>query len=107
MKRSRITGIGQYIPPRVVTNAELEKYMDTSDEWIRERSGIQERHWVDENTSASDLGTEAAKQAIENANLTPEDIDFIIFATLSNDYYFPGGGVLVQKKLEIRLFKPT
>jgi 3-oxoacyl-[acyl-carrier-protein] synthase-3 len=94
--------MGHSVPPRVVTNADLEKLMDTSDEWIRERSGIKERRWVDEKTSASDLGVEAAKQAIKNANVAPEDIDFIIFATLSNDYYFPGGGVLVQTKLGIK-----
>jgi 3-oxoacyl-[acyl-carrier-protein] synthase III len=102
MRKSHISGVGFYVPERVVTNFDLEKMMDTSDEWIRERSGIQERHWVDEKTSASDLGFEAAKKAIENANLTPEDIDFIIFATLSNDYYFPGGGVLIQRKLGIK-----
>ena len=102
MRKSRISGVGFSVPERVVTNFDLEKLMDTSDEWIRERSGIQERHWVDEKTSASDLGFEAAKNAIENASLTPEDIDFIIFATISNDYYFPGGGVLVQRKLGIK-----
>ncbi len=102
MKKSRITGIGHYVPPRVVTNSDLEKLIDTTDEWIQERSGIKERRWVDEETSTSDLGTEAAKLAIKNANLTPEDIDFIIFATINNDYLFPGGGVLVQRKLGIK-----
>lgn len=102
MKRSRIVGVGHYVPERVVTNFDLEKMMDTSDKWIRERSGIVERHWVDENTSTSDLGVEASKRALENANLRPEDIDFIVMATLSSDYYFPGSGVLVQEKLGIR-----
>ncbi len=102
MRKSRIVGVGHYVPERVVTNLDLEKIMDTSDEWIRERSGIVERHWVDENTSTSDLGFEASKRAIENANLVPDDIDFIVMATLSSDYYFPGAGVLVQEKLGIR-----
>jgi len=101
MRRSRMIGVGHYVPPRVVTNFELEKYMDTSDEWIRERSGIVERHWVDPETSTSDLATEAAKKALENAGLQPSDIDFIIFATLSPDYYFPGSGVLLERKLGI------
>jgi len=99
MIRSRITGLGRYVPPRVVTNHDLEKLMDTSDEWIRERSGIIERHWVDEKTATSDLAVEASKMALEQAGKKPEDIDFIIFATLSPDYFFPGGGVLLQDKL--------
>ncbi len=101
MRRSRIIGVGHYVPPRVVTNFELEKYMDTSDEWIRERSGIVERHWVDPDTGTSDLAAEAAKKALENAGLQPSDIDFIVFATLSPDYYFPGSGVLLEHKLGI------
>lgn len=99
MIRSRITGLGRYVPPRVVTNHDLEKWMDTSDQWIRERSGIIERHWVDEKTATSDLALEASKIALEQAGKKPEDIDFIIFATLSPDYFFPGSGVLLQDKL--------
>ncbi len=99
MIRARITGVGRYVPPRVVTNHDLEKMMDTSDQWIRERSGIVERHWVDEHTATSDLAVEAAKIALENAGKKPEEVDFIIFATLSPDYFFPGGGVLLQDKL--------
>ena len=76
MRRSRIVGVGHYLPPRVVTNKELEQYMDTSDEWIRERSGIETRHWVDPGTSTSDLALEASKAALENANLEPEQLDF-------------------------------
>lgn len=101
MYKSKITGLGKYVPERIVTNNELTKYMDTSDEWIRERTGIEERHWVvpgDGNTTAT-MGVKAAKQALQHANLTPKDIDFIVFATLSPDYYFPGGGVQVQKML--------
>ncbi|RKY81618.1 3-oxoacyl-ACP synthase, partial [candidate division KSB1 bacterium] len=101
MRRARITGVGHYAPPRVVTNFDLEKMMDTSDEWIRERTGIVERRWVDEDTATSDLAAEASKKALQMAELKPEEIDFIIFATLSPDYYFPGSGCLLQHKLGI------
>jgi 3-oxoacyl-[acyl-carrier-protein] synthase-3 len=94
-----ITGIGHYVPPKVVTNFDLEKLMDTSDEWIRTRSGIEKRHHVDSGTGASDLGFEAAKKAIKDAGIEPSEIDFIIAATLSPDHYFPGIGVQIQAKL--------
>ena len=100
MPSSKIAGIGMYVPENIVTNNELKKYMDTSDEWIQERTGIVERryaHRTDETTTT--MGVEAAKQAMERAGITPQDIDFIIFATLSPDYYFPGCGVLVQRAL--------
>ncbi len=103
MYNSIIKGLGKYVPERIVTNHELTEYMDTSDEWIRERTGIEQRHWVQEgdgNTTAS-MGYKAAKQAIERAGLTPEDIDFIVFATLSPDYFFPGSGVLLQDMLGV------
>jgi 3-oxoacyl-[acyl-carrier-protein] synthase-3 len=99
IKRSVITGTGHYVPPRVVTNHDLEKLMDTSDEWIRERSGILERHHVDEGVGTSDLAVEAARRAIADARVDPSTIDFIVAATLSPDHYFPGIGVLVQAKL--------
>lgn len=104
MPNSIITGIGHYVPDNVVTNKDLEKFMDTSDEWIQERTGIKERRWVkpDSDESPSTMGTEAAKMAIANAGLTPDDIDFIVFATLSPDYYFPGPGVMVQEQLGIK-----
>ncbi|MEE9169634.1 MAG: beta-ketoacyl-ACP synthase III [bacterium] len=102
MRRSRIVGVGHYLPPRVVTNKELEQYMDTSDEWIRERSGIETRHWVDPGTSTSDLALEASKAALENANLEPEQLDFIVLSTLMPDYYFPGSGVILQRKLGLK-----
>jgi len=101
MIRARITGIGKYVPENTVTNFDLEKIMDTSDAWIRERTGIAERHWITdaaaETTSA--LGAEAAKKALEMAGLQPSDIDFIIFATLSPEHFFPGGGVFLQERL--------
>ncbi len=97
--RSIITGTGHYVPPNVVTNFDLEKIMNTSDEWIRQRSGIVERRYVTPGTGSSDLAVEAAKQAVEAAGLKLSDIEFIIAATLSPDHYFPGIGVSVQAKL--------
>ena len=100
MFKSKIAGIGKYIPANTMTNEDLKKYMDTSDEWIQERTGIQERHnahRTEETTTT--MGVEAAKIAIERAGTTAKEIDFIIFATLSPDYYFPGCGVLVQRAL--------
>lgn len=97
--RTVITGTGHYVPPRVVTNHDLEKVMNTSDEWIRERSGILERHHVEPGVGTSDLAVEAARRAIADAGIDPATIDFIIAATLSPDHYFPGIGVLVQTKL--------
>ncbi len=97
--RTVITGTGHYVPPRVVTNQDLEKLMDTSDEWIRERSGIRERHHVDPGVGTSDLAVEAARRAIEDAKIDPATIDLVVAATLSPDHYFPGIGVMVQAKL--------
>lgn len=100
--RTKIAGIGHYLPKNVVTNDELTKYMDTSNEWIIERTGIEERRYATKHKeTTSTLGAKAAKKAIENAGIQAEDIDFIIFATLSPDYYFPGCGVLLQRELGI------
>lgn len=100
MPQSYISGLGHYVPPRCVTNKDLEKLMDTSDEWIVERTGINTRHWVDIDTeSTAGMGVKASLIAIKNANINVEDIDFIIFCTLSPDYFFPGSGVLVQEQL--------
>lgn len=91
-----------YVPENIFTNNDLTKYMDTSDEWIQERTGIKERryaHRTDETTAT--MGIAAAKMAIERAGITPQDIDFIVFATLSPDYYFPGCGVIVQRELNM------
>ena len=99
MARSHILGTGFYVPPRVVTNFDLEKMMDTSDEWIQQRSGIIERRYVDEGMGASDLALPASRQALESAGMKAQDLDLIIFSTLSPDYTFPGPGVLLQDKL--------
>ena len=100
MKNAIISGMGFYVPENVVKNDDLTKFMETSDEWIQERTGIKERRWIDdpeENTTS--MGVKAAKRAIEDAGIDKSDIDFIIFATLSPDYYFPGPGVSVQEQL--------
>lgn len=94
-----ISGIGHYLPPKVVTNFDLGKVMNTSDEWIRQRSGIVERHHVEPGVGSSDLAYEAALRAIDDAKIDKSEIDFIVAATLSPDHYFPGIGVIVQEKL--------
>jgi len=103
MYNSRIKGLGYYVPNNVVTNADLSKLMETTDEWIQERTGIKERRWIKEGTgdTSAVMGAKAAKIAIERAGLTKDDIDFIVFATLSPDYYFPGCGVLIQDLLDM------
>jgi 3-oxoacyl-[acyl-carrier-protein] synthase III len=103
MPRSKIAGIGMYVPPNVVTNDDLTRVMDTSDAWIQERTGIQERRYATryEETTTT-MGVAAAAIAIERAGITPADIDFIIFATLSPDYYFPGCGVLLQRQMGMK-----
>ncbi|MFN8249927.1 MAG: beta-ketoacyl-ACP synthase III [Ferruginibacter sp.] len=103
MPNSRIAGVGYYVPKNVFTNNDLLKYMDTSDEWIQERSGIKERRYADRlGETTTTMGVEAAKIAVERAGITPRDIDFIIFATLSPDYYFPGCGVLLQRAMKMK-----
>lgn len=103
MFNSIIRGLGYYVPENVITNDDLSKIMDTSDEWIRERTGIEQRRWVkDKKLTTSLMGTYAAENAIKDANIDKNEIDFIIFATLSPDYYFPGSGVLLQRNLEIK-----
>ena len=102
MHKSKIKGVGFYVPDNVIKNSDLEEIMDTSDEWIQERTGIKERRWVEGDLTTSLMGTYASKIAIKNAKISKNDIDFIIFATLSPDYFFPGSGVLVQKNLQIK-----
>ena len=102
MPRTKIAGLGFYVPEKVVTNHDLTRFMDTSDEWIQERSGIVERRYVERfKETTSSIGAKAAEKAIERAGIEKEDVDFIIFATLSPDYFFPGCGVLLQRELGI------
>ena len=100
--RAVIVGSGSHIPKNRVTNDMLARLMDTSDEWIRERSGVEARHYVDPGTSTSDLGVEAARIALAHAGVAPEDIDLVVFATMTPDHYFPGAGALLQAKLGLR-----
>ncbi|CAN5284881.1 ketoacyl-ACP synthase III [soil metagenome] len=100
MKKAKIAGIGMYVPKNVVTNEEMIKHMDTTDEWIQQRTGVKERRYADRfGETTTTMGTAAAKMAIEDAGTTKEEIDFIIFATLSPDYFFPGCGVLLQRDM--------
>src|SRR5689334_14219467 len=103
MIHSRIKGIGMYVPETIFTNKDLERYMDTSDEWIQERTGIKERRYANrKGETTATMGIEAAKIAMERAGITADAIDLIVFATLSPDYYFPGCGVLVQRELKMK-----
>ncbi|WP_310992419.1 3-oxoacyl-ACP synthase III family protein [Aequorivita marina] len=104
MHTSKITGLGYYVPENVVTNDDLSKLMDTNDAWIQERTGIKERRHIKkgDGNSTSIMGVKAATVALERANLAPGDIDMIVFATLSPDMYFPGGGVEVQEMMGMR-----
>ncbi|MDA8874619.1 ketoacyl-ACP synthase III [Winogradskyella sp.] len=104
MYNSKIIGLGKYVPNNVVTNDDLSKFMDTNDDWITERTGIKERRWVEKGSgdTTATMGVKAAKVAIERAGIDKDDIDFIIFATLSPDMYFPGPGVQVQHALDIK-----
>ena len=103
MPLSKIAGIGYYVPKNVFSNEDMKKYMDTTDEWIQERTGIKERRFADRTgETTTTMGVEAAAIAIERAGITPQDIDFIVFATLSPDYYFPGCGVLLQRAMKMK-----
>lgn len=100
-RRSRIAGVGAYVPPRVVTNHDLEKFIETSDEWITQRSGIRERRWALPEQTNADLALEASTAALKDAGLEKKDIGMIIFATLNPDYFFPGNGVFLQEKMGV------
>src|SRR2546430_10466884 len=102
MTRARIIGVGSYAPKRILTNADLEKVVETSDEWIFQRSGIRERRIADESEATSDLALKAAQQALERANLVPEDIEFIAVGTTTPDMFFPTVGNIVQHRLGCR-----
>jgi 3-oxoacyl-[acyl-carrier-protein] synthase-3 len=101
MPRTEFISTGFYVPERVVTNDEFTQWMDTSDEWIRTRTGIRERHWASDAQATSDLAVEATKVALDRAGMKAADLDCIVFATLSPDYTFPGAGVYLQRKLGI------
>ncbi|MDQ2638990.1 MAG: ketoacyl-ACP synthase III [Pseudomonadota bacterium] len=96
---SRIIGTGSYLPARVVHNTDLEKIMDTSDEWIRERTGIVQRHFAAEGETTVDMAEQAARRAIAAAGIAPTDIDLIVFATATPDLVFPNSGTLLQARL--------
>ena len=102
MPNPYISGTGFYLPPRVVTNDDLSKYMDTSDQWIQERTGITERRYAEKNEGPSDIAIPAVEMALDNAQLTTNDIDFIIFSTSTPDYYIPGSGCLIQDKMNFK-----
>lgn len=97
--RAGIVGIGRYLPEKIVTNADLEKVMDTSDEWIRTRTGIEERRIAEDNIDTSDMAFEAAKSAIKDAGITPMDIDLILVATVTPDHPFPSVACILQERL--------
>lgn len=101
MRNSRIIGVGHHVPPRVVTNRDLAEYMETSDEWIQQRTGIRERHYSEGWTGAADMGAEAAREALERAGLCAEDMDCIVFATLSPDVDMPASACLLQNRLGV------
>jgi 3-oxoacyl-[acyl-carrier-protein] synthase-3 len=97
--RAKITGVGKYLPLKCVTNDDLAKLIDTSDDWIKQRTGIEQRYWVSNNEAPSDLGLKAAEIALARSGLDKKDIDMILFATLSPDFYFPGTACILQAKL--------
>jgi len=104
MYHSKISGLGYYVPENIVTNDDLSKIIDTNDEWIQERTGIKERRHVvkDSGETTTTMGIKAAEIAIKRSGVAKEDIDFIVFATISPDYYFPGPGVMLQKELGLK-----
>jgi 3-oxoacyl-[acyl-carrier-protein] synthase-3 len=102
MTRAYISGVGAYAPKRILTNADLEKIVDTNDAWIVQRSGIRERHIAEDGEASSDLALPAAQQALEDANLVPEDVDFIVVATTTPDHFFPTTANLIQHRLGCR-----
>ncbi|QOI98377.1 MAG: ketoacyl-ACP synthase III [Flammeovirgaceae bacterium] len=100
MYASKIVGLGHHLPEQVITNQYLSSLMDTSDEWIIERTGIKERRWIDPaKDTVGNMAAKAARMALQRAGLTEKDVDFIVFATITSDYYFPGSGVIMQREL--------
>jgi 3-oxoacyl-[acyl-carrier-protein] synthase-3 len=100
MKHSKIVGLGHYVPETVISNQYLSNIMDTTDEWIVERTGIKQRRWIDPaKDTVANMAAKASRMALERAQLKETDIDFIVFATITPDYFFPGSGVLLQREL--------
>ena len=102
MRRAVVVGSGSEIPPTRVDNHQLARIMDTSDEWIRERSGVEARHFVEEGVGTADLGVAAARRALAQAGVEPAEVDLVVFATMTPDHYFPGSGALLQARLGLR-----
>ncbi|WP_250631460.1 3-oxoacyl-ACP synthase III family protein [Rhodoflexus caldus] len=104
MKSSKIAGLGFYVPEKVVTNQDLTAFVNTTNEWIVERTGVRQRHYFDPEKGETNFGfaVKASEIALQRAGLTPQDIDLIVYATLSPDYYFPGSGVLLQRAMDFR-----
>ncbi len=108
MTRAAIAGTGFYVPERIVTNQDMTRWMDTSDEWIFQRSGIQQRRWVERGPdghtveTGSEMGAKAASRALAQGGVAPEDVDLVIYATLNPDYFFPGNGVFIEDLLGLK-----
>ena len=100
MRYSQIVGLGHHVPETIITNAQLSTMMETTDEWITERTGIKERRWIDpQKDTVANMAAKATRMALQRAKLTEKDIEFIVFATITPDYFFPGSGVLLQREL--------
>ena len=100
MRYSKIVGLGHYVPERVVTNEYLSSLMDTNNEWIIERTGIEQRRWIDPaKDTVANMSARATRMALERAGISEKEVDFIVFATITPDYFFPGSGVLLGREL--------
>src|SRR5690606_26751898 len=100
MRYSKIVGLGHHLPEKVITNQYLSTVMDTNNEWIVERTGIEQRRWIDPaKDTVANMAAKASRMALERAKLTEKDVDFIVFATITPDYFFPGSGVLLGREL--------
>lgn len=103
MKHSKVMGVGHYVPENIITNDDLTEFIDTSDEWIRERTGIEERRWFNpEKDTVANMATRASRMALDRAGMEAKEIEFIVFATITPDYFFPGSGVLTQRELGLQ-----
>ena len=103
MKHSKVMGVGHYVPENIITNDDLTEFIDTSDEWIRERTGIEERRWFNpDKDTVANMATRASRMALDRAGMDAKEIEFIVFATITPDYFFPGSGVLTQRELGLQ-----